>query len=124
MAFTLKYPMVDQIVDKICDKGPEPKLMKVDISRAYRNLRSDPFDFPLLGLKWKGATYIDCFGLKYGSCACQIASECISFLMHQTKYWCCTYLDDAICVTDPANAASAFLSLQNLITTLGLPVNA
>ena len=34
-------------------------LYKVDLSRAYRQLRSDPFDWPFLGIEWKGQYYID-----------------------------------------------------------------
>ena len=47
MYYQLKYPTVDHIVQTIQDIGPSALLMKVDLKRAYRNLRIDPADYPL-----------------------------------------------------------------------------
>ena len=66
----LKYPTIDNLVEKISILGPSAQLYKVDLQRAYRNLRVDPRDYPLLGLKWRDATYYDVgipFGLKQGA---------------------------------------------------------
>ena len=52
--FQLKYPSVDNIVEAIHELGPDVLLSKIDVSRAFRNLRVDPADFDLLGLSWKG----------------------------------------------------------------------
>ena len=49
--FSLKYPSIDLVVDKIKEIGPHARLFKVDLQRAFRNLRIDPRDYPLLGLK-------------------------------------------------------------------------
>ena len=38
-------------------------------------------------------------------------------------YWTCTNMDDIVGVSPPNNTSSAFLSLNNLITLLGLPIN-
>ena len=50
--FTLKYPTVDNVVQQIRTLGPCALLFKIDLERAFRNLRIDPFDYPLLGLQW------------------------------------------------------------------------
>ena len=42
--FTLQYPSVDDITNKLKDLGPGALLYKVDISRAFRQLRIDPGD--------------------------------------------------------------------------------
>ena len=45
-------------------------LFKVDLERAFRNLRIDPNDYDLLGLYWDQAYFIDSgvpFGAKLGS---------------------------------------------------------
>ena len=49
--YELKYPSLDRIVDAIEDMGPDVLLSKIDVSRAFRNLRVDPGDFDVLGLK-------------------------------------------------------------------------
>ena len=59
LEFQLKYPTVDHVVEMVKHIGSTAKLMKVDLKRAYRNLRSDPFDFDLLGLTWDNQYYVD-----------------------------------------------------------------
>ena len=50
MPFKLKYPTFDLIVEHIKEIGPSTKLFKVDLESAFRNLRVDPYDYPLMGL--------------------------------------------------------------------------
>ena len=122
----LKYPTLDTIVEAISITGKNALLYKVDLKRAYRNLRSDPRDFSVLGLSWQGRQYVDVsvpFGLKTGASACQMVTDSISHLMKESGYWTCAYLDDIVGVSPPSSANSAFLSLNNLITSLGLPIN-
>ena len=59
MSFKLKYPAVQDIVDEIQAFHSDVLLLKIDISRAFRNLRIDPRDFDLLELKWCDASYLD-----------------------------------------------------------------
>ena len=42
IVFNLKYPTVDSIIDAIREKDGDVLLSKIDISRAFRNLRLDP----------------------------------------------------------------------------------
>ena len=58
--------------------GKGCKLYKIDLSRAYRQLRSDPMDWPLQGIVWDGQFYVDLaipFGLRHRASACQRTSE-------------------------------------------------
>ena len=48
ISFTLKYPTIDLVVEKIREMGPDAQLFKVDLQRAFRNLCIDPLDYPLL----------------------------------------------------------------------------
>ena len=50
-SFVLNYPSVDDIVMKIVEIGPGSLLYKVDISRAFMQLKVDPGDLDLLGLR-------------------------------------------------------------------------
>ena len=105
--------------------GPSALLYKVDLQRAYRNLRVDPRDYPLLGLKWRDATYYDVaipFGLKQGALGCQFSMDAITYLMASQRHWVMSYLDDVIGASSD-RADDAFLTLVHLLQNLGLPLN-
>ena len=122
----LKYPTVDHIVEAVNRLGTNSLLFKIDLKRAYRNLRSDPRDFSALCIQWNSSRYVDVsvpFGLKCGASACQLITDSITHLLASAGVWTCAYLDDVVGVACPENAYSAFLSLKHLITSLGLPIN-
>ena len=124
--FILKYPTIDQVVERIKLVGPSALLYKVDLERAFRNLRVDPFDYPLLGLQWNTDVYVDVsvpFGLKFGAAACQMCTDALTLTLRSQKLWLINYLDDYVGVAPPALANSHFLSLMNLLRFVGLPVN-
>ena len=73
--FTLKYQTVDDVVDQIRIFGPQALIFKIDLERAFQNLRIELFDYPVLGLQWQGKCYVDIelpFGFCTGVAACQI----------------------------------------------------
>ena len=126
MTFQLRYPTVDNVVTQIAIIGPKAQLYKINLKRAYRNLRTDPRDFTVLSLLWKGQCYVDvsvAFGIKTGVSAFQMVTDCITHLMASQDHWTCAYLDDILGVATPAKAQHVFTSLNNLIYTLGLPIN-
>ena len=49
--FLLNYPSVDNIIDRLIQLGPGSMLFKIDISRAFRQLKVDPGDTDLLAFK-------------------------------------------------------------------------
>ena len=68
----LTYPTIDQLVDAVvqCERVGECFMYKVDLERAFRNLRVDPADYIHLGLFWNDRYYVDTgipFGLIFGS---------------------------------------------------------
>ena len=82
-AFTLKFPDIDNIVEKIISME-DPYLAKIDVARAFRNLRVDPADALKFGIFWKGNYYIDvalAFGWVHGCSAFQRASDVVVFLI-------------------------------------------
>ena len=104
MDFQLKYPTIDHIVQKINDIGPNALLYKVDLQRAFRNLRIDPFDYKVLGLIWWNQTFIDVslvFGFKQGASVCQLTTDAVTYLMWTQRHWVANYLDDIIGVSPP-----------------------
>ena len=124
--FNLKFPSIDNIVDRInCVKG-EVRLSKVDVARAFRNLRVDPADAMKLGIRWKGSYYLDrsaAFGWVHGSAAFQLLSDAIVFIMTQKGYHMFAYIDDYILVNEIGDAEQAFDSHIHLLNELSIPIN-
>ena len=124
--FDLKFLSIDNIVDRInCVKG-EVRLAKVDVARAFRNLRVDPADALKLGIRWKGDYFLDgsaAFGWIHGSVAFQLLSNAIVFIMSQKGYHMFAYIDDYILVNESGDAEQAFDSLVDLLNELGVPIN-
>ena len=93
-AFTLKFPTVDSIVDAIKKIKGRPMMAKIDISRAFRNLRVDPADAFKFGIKWKGKYYLDravAFGWVHGSVAFHMTPNAVihtmsKFCLHRRFY--------------------------------------
>ena len=124
--FNLKYPSVDNIVEAIHELGPDVLLSKIDVSRAFRNLRVDPGDFDLLGLSWKGASYLDVsvpMGMKTGSALCQRTTDVLRHVMTSRGVRTFNYIDDVICVHRRQNADTEFEILYSLFEFLGIPIN-
>ena len=57
--FRMHYPSVDSIIRTLKNLGPSARIFKVDISRAFRQLKVDPGDIDLLGLKHNNQLYLD-----------------------------------------------------------------
>ena len=72
--FQLRYPSIDDITDHIIHLKGQCVLYKVDLQRAFRQLKLDLRDIKYTGLGWKGKFYVDTsipFGYRHGSLNCQ-----------------------------------------------------
>ena len=124
--FVLKFPSVDDIVNEICEYSTELLISKIDISRAFRNLRVDPADTIKFGIKWKSAFFINVaatFGWVYGSSLFQFIADTIMNIMEHHGFKTFAYIDDYVLVTEKNIADQAFHTLFNLLQELGLSMN-
>ena len=125
--FSLKFPSVDDIVDKIVNlKEQDPVLYKIDMARAFRNIQVDPVDAVKLGIYWQGEYFLDlgiAFGLAHGSATFQRLSDAIVYIMRQKGYDLVAYIDDYIGIAPGKDAQSQFDFLSSLLTRSGLPMN-
>ena len=67
-------------------------LFKIDVARAFCNLRVDPVDVMKLGMTWRGQYYLSSaivFGWKHGTASFQLVADAISYIMAQKG---CIYL--------------------------------
>ena len=58
-AFKLHYPSIDWFTQRLTELGKGSLVHKIDLSRAFRQLKVDPLDYPLLCLEWQGLYYVD-----------------------------------------------------------------
>ena len=124
--YTLRYPSLDIIQQRLIDLGPKAAIYKIDISRAFRNLPVDPVDVNFLGLYWDTKYYIDLsipFGYIHGSACCQRVTDAIRFICNNNQIWLFNYCDDLIGIEYPENVQFAFNFTKNLVQDLGFPVN-
>lgn len=121
---TYSLPSVWDLIVQIQASRSTAWLWKADLSRAYRQLRVDPIDTPLLGVKFEDKIYIDLcppFGCRSSSSACQRVSQAVVYLMAQEGYTVLAFLDDfAGCEVDRSKAEAAYTCFLKLTAQLGL----
>ena len=121
--FSLQYPSIDHIVEKIKQIGIGALFYKVDISRAFRHIHIDLGEIDLLGLHHK-QTYLDrsmLFRCCLGSGIFERCSDAIRYIMklhgHSTFM---NYIDDLIYIVpviSPARSRLVGKSKQTRLTT-------
>ena len=118
--FKLRLPSPLDLARLIVDEGPGCLICKIDLSRAYRQLRGDPLDWPLMGVTWEGQSYIDLavpFGLRHGASACQRTSEAAGGVAsHKHGSKTVSYVDDT---AGAAAARRARAQYQGVLSTFG-----
>ena len=124
--FTLQYPSVYDITNKLKDLGPGALLFKVEISRAFRQLRIDPADIDLLGIV-HNHLYLDGsvpFRFRLGS---GFFERCIDAIRYITKCHghnaLLNYIDDLIYIGLPSKIHESYTFLLSLLQDLGLQVS-
>lgn len=125
ISYTL--PTIADLIAKLQVEGQGAFIWKADLARAYRQLRADPVDAPLLCIQFDGKVYIDrCppFGCRSSSAACQRVANALVFLMAESKHHCLAYLDDfSGCSSDLRNAQAAYNTFKELTADLGLQLS-
>ena len=117
-------PSVEDLATRVQYLGPSCFVWKADMARAYRQLRTDVGDLPLLGFKVNGLTYIDLcpsFGCRLSSMACQRTTAAVTYLMRNKGFWTLAYLDDFVGVESSRDLAEkAYRAFNELMARLGL----
>ena len=120
--FTLCFPTVDNILDSIRGVQGTAMLAKIDVARAFRNLRVDSVDAYKFGIKWNNKYCLDvalAFGWFHGSASFQMMSDAILHIFLHIF----AYIDDFIIVSEENDAMRHYHALFDLFTELGLPMN-
>ena len=119
-----KLPTINDLSSAIVAMGRGAFLWKSDLARAYRQLRSDPLDYPLMGITHRGKYFTDIcpsFGCRSSSAAQQRVSEAVCHLMANQGYQVLAYIDD-FCGLHPTfdSAVKAFAAFEGMCEKLGL----
>lgn len=121
---TYTLPSVQDLAALIQQSHTTAWLWKADLARAYRQLRVDPIDTPLLGFGVGSQIFLDLcpsFGCRSSSGACQRVSAALVYIMATKGYKVLAFLDDFAGIEDSHEKASrAFYAFTNLADALGL----
>lgn len=118
-------PNVDSFIAELVKMSPGAYMSSTDVSRAYKNFRSDPLDWPLLSFQWQNKFYCDVsmpFGARASSCHMQRIASAIVRMLGDKGVVAKMYIDDLIIVSPNRERAQHDLRVaQRLLHELGLP---
>ena len=123
--FVLTLPTIDNVITNILEVGKGALFYKVDIARAFRQLKIDPADYRFLGL-YHESYYLDLslpFGYVHGSKFFQRSSDAIRFIMRSFGVKVVNYIDDVIACGNTHQAYSGHKKLLEVLAELGLDIN-
>ena len=123
--FLLCLPNIDNITAKVKKFGRGSLIFKVYISRAFRHVKVDPRDYPLLGLSLDSHYFDTCvpFGYRHGSAIFQRLTDAIRYIMATKNYHITNYIDDLVGNATVSKANAAFECLCDLLVDLGFEVS-
>ena len=125
MANSHSLPTVDSLVDRVLDIGPGAHMFTIDVSRAYKNFKSCPLDWPLLAIRWREDHYLDVtmpFGARASSGHMQRVADSIVAALARSGIVAHMYLDDLVVVAPSYDMAmSQYDFAKELLARLGLP---
>lgn len=117
-------PTIGDLSTQLQKVGPNAWLWKADLARAYRQLRVDPLDVPLLGLQMEDKIYLDLcpsFGCRSSSSSCQRMAMALCYLMASKGWSVLAFLDDFAGIEDSeTKAKSAYEDFLLLTHELGV----
>ena len=120
----MSLPTAEELAQAILAAPHTAHMYSIDLSRAYRQLRIDPQEWPLLGLTWRGQYFFDralAFGGTWHAAACQRVTNSLRHIMAKStaKIW--PYLDDIVGLADDLHTATRdFKHLRSLMTQFHL----
>lgn len=117
-------PNINDLTEQVSLIGKSAWIWKADLERAYRQLRLDPIDTPLMGLTFQQQIFLDIcpsFGCRSSSSACQRVTAAVTYLMRKRGWTVLAFLDDFAGIENSKEKAQqAYTEFLQLTTELGL----
>lgn len=121
---TYTLPTIVDLITQLQENGSGSYLWKADLSRAYRQLRVDPLDTPLLGIRVGSDIYLDLcppFGCRTSAAFCQKVANAIVYILRKENHNVLAYLDDyGGCHPNIETAQATYKRFKMLAKELGL----
>lgn len=121
---TYTLPTIADLVAQLQRYGNGAYFWKADLSRAYRQLRVDPLDTPLLAIQVEAELYLDLcppFGCRTSAALCQRVANAITYILGKEEHHVLAYLDDyGACHPSHQTATIAYKRFKQLAAELGL----
>ncbi len=129
--YSLTYCTIDNAIAMINRLGPGCLLGKIDLKNAFRLRPVRKQDWPLLGIYWKGAYYVDTckclpFGLRSAPYLFNLLADAIEWILHN-NYGIDSilqYLDDFFTAGPPTTGvcSSNMTAMLSLCKAINAPV--
>ena len=101
--FNYGLPTVSNFTDILLSLGPGSYMWKADLKSAYRQLRIDPYSYPLLGVTNNGLFYLDIcpsFGCRQsGGCQQRVSNAAVYIMSKLFGAKMLVYVDDFACIS-------------------------
>ena len=120
----LELPRIDALVQAVLDRGPGCLIWKTDYSAYYKQLNSDPGDFPHLAFAFDKKVYFESrlpFGLR-SSClnAQRVSNAVVMIFKTKSRAFVAVYIDDSVGCSLVDSASSDYSAFRALNRELGL----
>ena len=123
--YNLTLPNLDALIVDVAHMQ-NPRVFKIDIAKAFMNVRVDPGDALKLTMCHGGKYYVDrslSFGAVHGTAIFQRITDAVRKILASENIRVYNYIDDIFACAEESVAHEAFRRLEELIGELGLPIN-
>lgn len=121
---TYSLPTITDLVERVKSQGEGAFLWKTDLSRAYRQIRVDPLDTPLLAMRVDDGIFLDLcppFGCRSSAAICQRMANALVYLLRNEGMYVLAYLDDfGGCNASKDAASKEYDTFRDIAKDLGL----
>ena len=119
----LELPSIDALANRVAELGSGCLLFKVDLIRAFRQMKICPGEVHFLCYCFNNGYYYDCtlsMGSKSSSKACQYVTTAVVFIFTRHGFFAINYLDDLGSAEREDRAFIAYDHLLQLLNNFGL----
>ena len=125
--YKLLLPTTEDFAQILAFFGQGTFMWSLDLSRAFRQIRLDPLDWPLIGIEWQGSYYTNisvAFGVRHGAAFAQRLSQAVCDVLAAENITTLPYIDDYIGAHPAFDVATAsYDRTLQLFHELGLALN-
>ena len=121
----LTFPRVDDLALRIYTLGKEAMMLKVDLSRYFRQLPMDPGDYSLVGYIIQGQLYSDKvlpMGMRTAPYIAQRVTNAIAHIHRRLQYFILNYVDDFLGAEHKTRIWEAFNHLMHLLEEIRVDI--